>query len=158
MRTKFWKLTAIENSADVMQKFFDLKKICFWSPFTISTITDYGDVFVYGLWCWSIEKKICKMFPFLLYLYIFLHLWQNQSISLYIHIFIILSLLIRCIFIVSKYENYDFIFRETFNVGAVANLRRIKPAISVARKVLEHTTHSVSFNPTLTHIQSVTKI
>jgi len=32
---------------------------------------------------------------------------------------------------------------ETFNVGAVANLRRIKPAISVARKVLEHTSHSM---------------
>lgn len=32
---------------------------------------------------------------------------------------------------------------KTFNVGAVANLRRIKSAISVARKVLEHTSHSV---------------
>lgn len=32
----------------------------------------------------------------------------------------------------------------TFNVGAVANMRRIKSAISVARKVLEHTSHSVS--------------
>jgi len=31
----------------------------------------------------------------------------------------------------------------TFNVGAVASLRNIKPAISVARKVLEHTTHSI---------------
>lgn len=31
----------------------------------------------------------------------------------------------------------------TYNVGAVASLRRIKPAISVARKVLEHTTHSI---------------
>lgn len=34
---------------------------------------------------------------------------------------------------------------KTFNVGAVANLRRIKSAISVARKVLEHTSHSVIF-------------
>lgn len=32
---------------------------------------------------------------------------------------------------------------KTFNVGAVACLRRIKPAISVARKVLEHTSHSI---------------
>ena len=35
-------------------------------------------------------------------------------------------------------------FSETFNVGAVASIRRIKSAISVARKVLEHTSHSVS--------------
>lgn len=33
---------------------------------------------------------------------------------------------------------------DTFNVGAVANLRRIKSAISVARKVLDHTEHSVN--------------
>ena len=48
-------------------------------------------------------------------------------------------------YIVSLYillSPWDF-FRETFNVGAVANLRRIKSAISVARKVLEHTSHSV---------------
>merc|ERR1712212_1295965 len=31
----------------------------------------------------------------------------------------------------------------TFNVGAVASMRRIKSAISVARKVLEHTSHSI---------------
>ena len=37
-------------------------------------------------------------------------------------------------------------FRDTFNVGAVANLRRVKSAISVARKVLDHTEHSVSTN------------
>merc|ERR1712062_103904 len=32
---------------------------------------------------------------------------------------------------------------DTFNVGAVANLRRVKSAISVARKVLDHTEHSM---------------
>ncbi len=35
---------------------------------------------------------------------------------------------------------------QTFNVGAVANMRRIKSAISVARKVLEHTSHSVGLS------------
>ena len=45
-------------------------------------------------------------------------------------------------------DSYNFsllpmISRDTFNVGAVANLRRIKSAISVARKVLVHTEHSV---------------
>ncbi len=37
-----------------------------------------------------------------------------------------------------------FAFRNSMNVGAVAALRRIKSAISVARKVLDHTKHSVS--------------
>ncbi|XP_076029987.1 N(4)-(Beta-N-acetylglucosaminyl)-L-asparaginase-like [Oratosquilla oratoria] len=32
---------------------------------------------------------------------------------------------------------------ETHNVGAVGNLRRIKSAISVARKVMEHTSHTL---------------
>lgn len=33
--------------------------------------------------------------------------------------------------------------RTTMNVGAVAAVRRIKNVISVARKVLEHTSHSM---------------
>jgi len=32
---------------------------------------------------------------------------------------------------------------QTFNVGAVASMRRIKSAISVARKVMDHTSHSI---------------
>jgi N(4)-(beta-N-acetylglucosaminyl)-L-asparaginase len=35
------------------------------------------------------------------------------------------------------------LFRTTHNVGAVGGLRRIKNAISVARKVLDHTKHSL---------------
>ena len=42
------------------------------------------------------------------------------------------------------FEEEIFFSRQTFNVGAVASMRRIKSAISVARKVMDHTSHSVS--------------
>ncbi len=38
---------------------------------------------------------------------------------------------------------YTLFFSETANVGAVAGLRRIKPAMSVARRVLDNTHHSI---------------
>ncbi len=43
-----------------------------------------------------------------------------------------------CLYFVSYYT-----CREAHAIGAVACLRRIKPAMSVARKVLEHTQHSM---------------
>lgn len=38
---------------------------------------------------------------------------------------------------------FYFFLRPTHDVGAVAALRRVKHAISVARKVLEHTEHTL---------------
>lgn len=38
---------------------------------------------------------------------------------------------------------FFFSYSTTMNVGAVGDLRRIKNAIGVARKVLEHTTHTL---------------
>lgn len=40
-------------------------------------------------------------------------------------------------------QDVFFFSRVTHDVGAVAALRRVKSAISVARKVLEHTEHSL---------------
>lgn len=41
------------------------------------------------------------------------------------------------------FENCDFVLRSTMDMGAVAGLRRVKGAISVAKKVLQHTKHSL---------------
>lgn len=38
---------------------------------------------------------------------------------------------------------FSLLFRPSHDVGAVAALRRVKHAISVARKVLEHTEHTL---------------
>jgi len=57
----------------------------------------------------------------------------------------ITSLWDSTIFAFSKQLFYDngFVDRPTHDVGAVGDLRRVKQAISVARAVMTHTTHTM---------------